>query len=131
MHTRRGFLALACATAVAPPAFAAPGDWITLGTRRVKLFKDRDLIYVGLKKGLFTGLKLQISGSGIFMEHLKVRFVNDDSADLPVRNFIKAGTETREILLPSLVRAIRLIEMEYRKVPTGGESLVTVLGRQA
>ena len=131
MHTRRGLLFLAFSIAVAPPAFAKQGDWITLGTRRVNLFKDRDLIHVGLKKGLFTGVKLQISGSGIFMECLRVRFVNDDSAELPLRSFIAAGTETREILLPSLVRAIRLIEMEYRKVPTGGESLVTVLGRQA
>jgi hypothetical protein len=131
MHTRRGFLALACATSVVPPAFAKRGDWITLGTRRVSLFKDRDLTYVGLKKGRFTGVELQISGRRIFMERLKVRFLNDDSAELPVRNFIKAGIETREILLPSLVRAIRLIETEYRKVPTGRESLVTALGRQA
>lgn len=131
MLTRRGFLGLACTTALGAPAFAAKGDWITLGTRRVNLFKDRDLIYVGLKKGLFTGLKLQIKGSGVFMERLQVRFVNGDNAVLPVRSFIKAGSETREILLPSFVRAIQLIEMEYRRIPTGGEARVTVLGRQA
>ena len=131
MHTRRGILIFACATAVAPPSLAKRGDWITLGTCKVSLFKDRDHIHVGLKMGLFTGLKLQISGTGIFMERLKVRFVNDEITELQLRNFIAAGTETREMLLPSLVRAIRLIEMEYRKVPTGGVSSVTVLGRQA
>ncbi len=131
MHTRRGFLGLAGVIAVASPALAARGDWITLGTRRVNLFKDRDLIYVGSKKGLFTGLKLQIGGKGVFMERLQVRFVNDDSAELPVRSFIRADSETREILLPSLVRAIRFVELEYRRVPTGGEATVTVLGRQA
>jgi hypothetical protein len=131
MYTRRHFLGVASAALMASPALAKKGDWILLGTRRINLFKERDLVYVGLEKGLFTGLKLQVAGSGVFMESLAVRFVNDERIDLPVRNFIKAGEQTREILLPGLVRAIRVVDLRYRKIPTGGVAEVSVLGRQA
>lgn len=131
MHTRRNFLGVACMALVASPALAKKGDWMLLGRRRINLFKERDLIYVGLGAGLFTGLKLQVAASGVFMESLTVRFMNDDRVDLPVRNFIRAGGETREILLPGLVRAIRLVDLRYRKIPTGGVAEVSVLGRQA
>ena len=102
-----------------------------LGVRRINLLKERDLIYVGLNAGLFTGLKLQVAARGVFMESLSVRFVNNDKVDLPVLNFIEKGGETREILLPGLVRAIRAVDMRYRKIPTGGVAEVSVLARQA
>lgn len=131
MQTRRSFLGFGCMALLASPALAKRGDWVLLGVRRINLLKERDLIYVGLNAGLFTGLKLQVAARGVFMESLSVRFVNNDKVDLPVRNFIEKGGETREILLPGLVRAIRAVDMRYRKIPTGGVAEVSVLARQA
>jgi hypothetical protein len=129
MRTRRAFLVLACSTAIAPPPFWKRGDWITLGTRRVSLFMDRDQLRVVLNKGL-AGLKSRVCGIGMIMERLKVRFANDDSADLPVRNSTKAGSETGTIPMSFPFRATRLIERESQKLPIGSASWVTVLGRQ-
>lgn len=130
MQSRRDFLAIVGAFVFAPAALAKRGDWVLLGTRRVNLLKDRDVIYVGLSKGFFSGLKLRATRGGIFIERLRVRFLNDDVADLTVRSFLRAGQETGHILLPSLLRGIKLIELVYRRAPLGGEAQVAVFGRE-
>jgi hypothetical protein len=86
------------------------------------------VIYVGLSKGFFSGLKLRATRGSIFIERLRVRFLNDDVADLTLRSILRAGQETGQILLPSLLRGIRLIELVYRSAPRGGEAQVAVFG---
>ena len=71
-----------------------------------------------------------MENNGIFVQDLKVTFMNGDTADLKVRVFIEEGGRTRDILLPGLVRAIRYIDMTYRRVPLGGRAKVTVVGRR-
>lgn len=129
--TRRAALGAMLVAPFAAPALASRGDWVNLGSRTVSLLKDRDILYVGLAKGLFTGLRLEVSGGAVFMERLSVRFSNDESVELPVRRYIEAGGKTRDMLFPSLVRAIRHVDLIYRRVPGGGTARITVYGRQA
>jgi hypothetical protein len=103
---------------------------VVLGTRTVNLGSDHDRIRVGLGRGLFSRIRLQVQNNGIFVQDLKVTFMNGDTADLKVRAFIEEGGRTRDILLPGLVRAIRHIDMTYRRVPLGGRAKVTVVGRR-
>lgn len=102
---------------------------VVLGSRIVNLGSDRDRIRVGLK-GLFSRIRLEVKGNGIFMEDLKVTFMNGETADLKVRLFIEDGGRTRDILLPGILRLIRHIDMRYRRVPLGGRARVTIIGRR-
>lgn len=131
MITRRNLLFGTLAVAVgvvAGPAEAA--EDVVLGTRTVNLGSDHDRIRVGLGRGLFSRIRLQVQNNGIFVQDLKVTFMNGDTADLKVRVFIEEGGRTRDILLPGLIRAIRHIDMTYRRVPLGGRAKVTVIGRK-
>jgi hypothetical protein len=131
MITRRSLVLGALAvTAGALSSGAEAAEDVVLGTRTVNLGSDRDRIRVGLGRGLFSRIRLEVENNGIFVQDLKVTFMNGDTADLKVRVFIEEGGRTRDILLPGLVRAIRYIDMTYRRVPLGGRAKVTVVGRR-
>lgn len=128
--TRRIFLAAGAAATLAHQP-AAADEWIVLGEKRVSLLADRDVIPVGVRKGLFTGLKLRVVGSAVQFEQVTVVLSNRERRDLPVRSLIRAGGETREILLPGLVCAIVALDLRYRRIPGGGSARVIALGRRA
>jgi hypothetical protein len=131
MISRRELLiggVLAFAGAMATPTEAA--EYVVLGSRTVNLGSDHDRIHVGLLKGLFSRIRLEVSGNSIFMQGLRVTFLNGETADLPVRLLIGEGSRTRDILLPGLIRAIRHIDMQYRRVPLGGRATVTIVGKR-
>lgn len=128
--TRRFVLVTAAAFSLAGRANAA-GEWTVLGAKSVNLIYDHDIIPVGVKDGLFTGLKIRVSGHAVYFNEIQVTFSNGEKVDLSVRRFIRAGEETREMLLPGLVRAIRVVELRYRRVAGGGSARVTVSGRRA
>src|SRR5690606_16144439 len=132
MLSRRVFLAgaataMLCAGATAP---ALAQEYVVLGSRTVNLGRDSDRIRVGLLRGIFSRIRLEVEGNGIFLRDLKMTFMNGETADLPVRAFIEEGGRTRDILLPGLLRAIRHIDMTYRRVPGGGRATVTVVGKR-
>jgi hypothetical protein len=131
MITRRNLLfgTLTVAAGAMAGSVEAAED-VVLGTRTVNLGSDHDRIRVGLGRGLFSRIRLHVQNNGIFVQDLKVTFMNGDTADLKVRAFIEEGGRTRDILLPGLVRAIRHIDMTYRRVPLGGRAKVTVVGRR-
>jgi len=116
-----------CAGATAP---ALAQEYVVLGSRTVNLGRDSDRIRVGLLRGIFSRIRLEVEGNGIFLRDLKMTFMNGETADLPVRAFIEEGGRTRDILLPGLLRAIRHIDMTYRRVPGGGRATVTVVGKR-
>ncbi|MCB1518067.1 MAG: hypothetical protein KDJ19_10695 [Hyphomicrobiaceae bacterium] len=116
---------LAAATATLPASAATE---VLLGSRTVNLLADHDTIYVGLLSGLFTHIRLTVSGNGILLYDLTVNFVNGQSVSLPVRTFIEAGGTTRNILLPGMLRAIRSVDMTYQRILGGGQALVKVYG---
>jgi hypothetical protein len=132
MPTRRLFVAAALSGALIPilAQEAQAATYATLGSRTVNLLSDHDRIAVGLLGGLFTHIRLEVSGNAIFMQDLKVTFANGQTVDLPVRALIPQGGQTRDIQLPGAARAIRFIDMTYRRVPLGGTAVVTAVGRR-
>jgi hypothetical protein len=129
MLSRRSLLVglFVAATALAPlQAYAA--SWVTLGSRTVNLFGDHDTIRVGLTSGVFSKIRLSVSGNAVFMQNLHVTFGNGASTDVPVRFMFLPGTSSRVIDLPGVARFIRRIDMTYRRIPLGGRATVTVQG---
>lgn len=128
---RRLFLFGGVATLVAGstgPARAA--EYVVLGSRTVNLGSDHDRIYVGALKGVFSRIRLEVAGNAIFMQDLRVTFMNGETADLPVRLLIEEDGRTRDILLPGLLRLIQHIDMRYVRVPLGGRATVTIVGKR-
>lgn len=132
MHFDRRFFLLGSAALVfaGPPTSTEAAEYIVLGTRTVNLGSDHDRIRVGALKGLFSRIRLEVSGNAIFMQELKVSFMNGNTATLPVRLLIEEGGRTRDILLPGVVRLIRHIDMTYVRVPLGGRAKVTIVGKR-
>jgi len=129
MLTRRKLIvgALAAAVAFAPlQAYAA--SWITLGSRTVNLFHDHDSIHVGLTSGLFTKIRLKVTGNMVFMRDLHVTFSSGAGYDVPIRFLFLPGSSSRIIDLPGAARFIRRVDMTYSKLPGGGTAVVTLLG---
>ena len=129
---RRGFIALVAAFPLAARADPSLGDdWIPLGESRVNLFKNLSIIPVTLAKGLFTGLVVEAVDKPIFIESIEVTFTNGETTALRVRSIIAAGSRTRKMLLPGLVRGIRFVKIIYKRVPTGGSATVRIYGRRS
>ena len=129
MLSRRKLIvgALAAAVVLAPlQAYAA--SWVTLGSRTVNLFYDHDSIHVGLTSGLFTKIRLKVTGNAVFMRDLHVTFSSGAGADIPVRFMFLPGTSSRVIDLPGAARFIRRVDMTYSKLPGGGTAVVTLQG---
>lgn len=128
---RRNFLAAGAAllaSAIALPVAAA--EYIILGRRIVNLGSDHDRVYVGPLRGIFSRIRLEVTGNAIFMQSLTVTFMNGETAVLPVRLLIPEGGHTRDILLPGVLRLIAHIDMRYVRVPLGGRATVTVVGKR-
>jgi hypothetical protein len=129
MLTRRKLIAAAfAAAAVLLPIQAYAASWVTLGSRTVSLFHDHDSIHVGMMSGLFTKIRLKVTGNAVFMQDLHVTFASGAGADIPVRFMFLPGTASRVIDLPGAARLIRRVDMTYRRLPVGGTAVVTVEG---
>ena len=105
--------------------------WILLGESRVNLIKNFSIVPVTLAKGLFTGLVVEAVDKPIFIESIEVTFTNGETSELPVRSIIAAGSRTRKMLLPGLVRGIRTVKIIYKRIPTGGSATVRIYGRRS
>ena len=118
---------LACLS-VAPTA--AQARWEQLGCQKVGFLVDKDVIHVGRAEGKFRSIRLSVSGSKVHMMDLKVIYANGQPDDIPVREEIRAGGQTRALDLKGERRAIREIEMVYRSQPNfKGEATVCVEGQ--
>lgn len=131
MLTRRMLLAglFATAAALAPvQAFAA--SWVNLGSRTVNLFYDHDTIRVGAGAGLYTDVRLKVTGNAVFIGDMHITFSNGSTYDVPLRFAFLAGSASRVISLPGAVRLIRRVDFTYNKLPGGGTAVVTLQGRK-
>lgn len=106
-------------------------EWELLGSRKVGLFADRDSIEVGRKEGKFRKIKLRVRGNDIHFFDLKVVYGNGEVDDIPVREKIREGGETRALDLSGRDRVIRRIDMVYGRAPNfRGRAVVEVWGLQ-
>lgn len=103
--------------------------WILLGESKVNLLKNFSIVPVTLAKGLFSGLVIEAVNKPIFIESVEVTFTNGETSALHVRSIIASGSRTRKMILPGLVRAIRVIKIIYKSVPTGGNATVRIYAK--
>ena len=93
------------------------GAWEQLGCQKVGFLVDKDVISVGRDEGRFRSIRLLVSGNKVHMMDLKVIYANGQPDDIPVREEIRAGGQTRALDLKGERRAIKEIEMVYRSQP--------------
>lgn len=117
---------------LASPSEAQKGrDWELLGSAKVGFLADRDVIRVGKREGRYKRIKLLVSGNEIEMRDLKVVYGNGRVDDLPVRETIRAGGETRAIDLKGEGRFIKEVQLAYASKPNfRGQATVQVYGLQ-
>jgi len=97
-----------------------PGSdrWDELGCQKVGFLVDRDVIRVGREEGRFRAIRLRVAGNRVHMTDLRVVYAGGEPDDIPVREEIRAGGQTRPLELKSERRAIRQIELVYRSQPS-------------
>ncbi|MGE4247643.1 MAG: hypothetical protein AB7E66_16740 [Parvibaculaceae bacterium] len=89
-------------------------DWEFLGSAEIGTKLERDVIEVGRREGRFQSIGFTVGGSDVRIESLKVIYGGGEVDDLPVKEFIKAGTRSRPIDLPGRGQFIQRIEILYR-----------------
>ena len=108
------------------------GEWVDLGCKQVSFIgADRDSIHVGRREGRFKAIRLQAKGNDVEMLDLKVVYTNGAPDDIRVRSMIRQGSRTRPLDLRGRERAIRRIDMVYRKALNfRGKAVVCAEGLQ-
>jgi hypothetical protein len=100
--------------------------WVELGCKQVNFIgADRDVIRVGRSEGRFKAIRLEARGNDVEMLDLKVVYANGAPDDIRVRSMIRQGARTRPLDLRGRERAIRQIDMVYRK-PLNFRGMATV-----
>ena len=128
------FKRLACGVAVVVGASllsvgTAQARWEQLGCRKVGFLVDRDVVPVGRLEGRYNAVRLSVANNAIFLNDVKVVYVNGQMDDYPVRTQVPAGGQTRAIDLKGERRAIQQIELTYRSRPSfKGRATVCVMG---
>jgi hypothetical protein len=127
-HLLAGFAAASAAALLPMEAFAA--TWVVLGTKTVSLLADHDTISVGAGAGLFTDIRLKITGNTVFIHSMKVTFSSGATHNVNLRFAFLPGSTSRVINLPGPARLIRKVDLVYSKLIGGGTAKVTLQGRK-
>src|SRR5436190_1643898 len=123
-----GFAAAGAAALVPVEAFAA--TWISLGSKTVSLLADHDTIYVGAGVGLFTDVRLHITGNTVFIHSMKITFSSGATQNVNLAFAFLPGMSSRVINLPGPARFIKKVDLVYSKLIGGGTAVVTLQGRK-
>lgn len=107
----------------------SPMKWTHLGTTVANSRVDRDEIRVGLGEGTFDYLKIRVDGAALEVHKVTVYFSNGQTRELPVRQVIRAGSETLPIKLGLRERGIRKIVFWYETIRDGRRARVSVWAR--
>lgn len=94
------------------------GRWEKLGERTVNYRQDNDVINCS-HKGTFKSLKLGVKGAPVDFDNITVEFLNGSKQEINVRQYIKAGGETRLIDLRGNNRIIKRITLQYKTLKPG------------
>lgn len=114
----------------APGTVTAGGD-VLFGAQEVGFGVDRDVIRVGGEIGKFDRIRLRVLDNDIFINELKVLYLNGDADTLAVNAEIKQNSRTQWFKLKG-DRFIREIQLLYRSKPSfKGQARVEVYGEFA
>ncbi|MDH5381467.1 MAG: DUF2541 family protein [Cyclobacteriaceae bacterium] len=109
---------------------AAAQNYQKLGTKKVDYAKNKDVITVGLRSGIFTKLKFEVSDGDLPLEKIIVTFGNGTKQEIPVRHNFGRGNSTKEIDLAGNRRIIKSITYVYdNKKAKNKKGVITAYGR--
>jgi len=135
MTSRRQFIALVFAAAALPLTAARAawaGSWVNLGSRKVRAYGEADRFVVSDNGGIYTKLRVAVSGNGVFIVAATVLFGNGETATYQFDALVEQGTVSGAIDLPGDGRAIVHVDMLYRRRRNGhGVAVVTLQGLTA
>lgn len=124
-----GMAAVPVALALPETAEAAQG-WVKIATRKVNGAVDVDRIQVGQGWGTFRSLRFRVRGNALRLYDLRVRYANGATQDIPVRDVIPPGGQSRVLDLNGGERFIRYVQFTYGKPANGqGPTFVDLFGR--
>ena len=98
--------------------------WKRLGSRKVDLGLDKDVIHCGFS-GTLKALVFEVRGSAVNFLDVKVVLGSGEVIDVPVRSVVRAGNRSRIIDLPGNRRVVNRVEFLYR--PARGRRAEVVL----
>ena len=135
MTTRRGILAFGLAAVMAPVLglrAALAGAWVDLGSREVQVYGDADRIMVADNAGIYTKLRLKVTGNNVHVDRAVVYFGNGEHQAYGFDVLVEQGTHSGALDLPGGGRAILYVDMFYRRRKNGkGKAFVTLQGLTA
>jgi hypothetical protein len=120
------FLAAALPLAASGPA-PVRDDWELLGTRRVNLRAEKDVIAAS-HQGRFRAIRIEVEGGDLEMYIIRVVFGDGESFSPDARVQVREGSWSRTIDLPGNARVIRRIEFFYRSELRRGKAIVRAFG---
>ena len=115
---------------LASTAFAR-NDWALLGTRKVSLAKETDVIDITGRDGRFTALRIDVEDGPLEMFNIRIVFSNGESFSPTARINSRGDEQSRIINLPGQVRTIERIIFRYQGPQRLGAATVKVYGREA
>ena len=98
---------------IAFAAGAAQAAERQIGVATYEFRPNRDIIQIGEKAGMFKSLRLEVRGSDVEVQDLKVVYGNGAVEEIKVRQVFRAGTSSRDIALSGGKRFIKQIEVTY------------------
>ncbi len=104
-------------------------NWALLGTAHVDGAVDHDNIKVGRGEGPFHAIQLRVRGGAIEFQRVVVHYGNGAADEIPVRQVIRAGGQTRAIDLRGERRNISSVELWYAKAHWRQRPSVELYGR--
>lgn len=119
---RRSFLLGAtglATTALLATETEAAGFPVFLGRRRVNILADHDVIHVGASRGFFKKIQFHVSGNGVYLYDVNVRYANGGFDDIPTRFHIPQGGMSHKLDLRFNNRRIQSVSFFYGKLPNG------------
>jgi hypothetical protein len=117
-------------TALSSPLLAR-SDWELLGTRKVSLTRQTDVIEVTRRNSRYDALRLEIDNGPLELFNLRVVFTSGESFSPATRINFGEGDQTRIIDLPGQARSIEKIVFDYKGPQRLGAATVRIYGRQA
>lgn len=112
------------------PLFAL-SDWELLGTRRVSLAQETDVIDVTRRDGRFNAIRIEVDNGPIEMYDIRIQFANGEDYSPATRINFHDGEATRVIDLPGDARSINKIVFRYKGRVRRGAAVVRIYGREA
>lgn len=105
--------------------------WEKIGERRVNFLTEKDVINCS-HKGKFRALKFKVLDAPVEFKSVNVEYLTGERQQIPIKQIIRKGGETRTIDLRGKRRIIKRIEFIYRSVKgwnnKNGRALIQIYG---